>query len=71
MSFSINASVVILSVIMLKVSYKTFLLNVVAPTTYLPWPPWAVQQNKNDPICVVPLKVAKASAVVTVACCCR
>ncbi len=38
---------------------------------YLPWPPWAVQQNRKDPICVVPLKVAKASAVVTVACCCR
>jgi hypothetical protein len=30
-----------------------------------------VLANRNDPICVVPPKVAKASTVVAFACCCR
>ncbi len=39
---------------------------------YLPWPPWvARQKNRNDPISVVPPKVAKASTIVTVVCHCH
>ena len=33
-------------------------------TTYLPWPPWAAHDiSRNDSICVMPPKVAKASTV--------
>ncbi len=33
--------------------------------------PWQNDRNKNDPICIMPPKVAKASTIVTVECHCR
>ncbi len=30
---------------------------------HLPYLPWPNERNRNDPICVVPPKVAKASTV--------
>ncbi len=32
---------------------------------------FALDKNRNNPICVASPEVAKASTVVTVACCCR
>jgi hypothetical protein len=37
---------------------------------YLPWPPWWHDTNRNDPILVMLPKVAKASSIGTVTCCC-
>ncbi len=38
---------------------------------YLPWPPWCdATRNRNNSICVMLPKVAKAITMVIVACCC-